>query len=177
MQRRAITCPTTAHLEVIDYDRTSLGILVESCTRFSPADVRCTRECSRRLDRRERADNDDPTERVLVVYANERVPGDAIAHALRLDDFIVELADASVSGAPPPEDYDAVVLVSQPSWVHHTHAIDAYVRDHSAGLLDRPSRTFSVPRWWSRRSIDTLATAFARVFADDIPSSIVVGHL
>lgn len=172
MERRAITCPMTAHLEVIDYERTSLGILVDRCTRFSPGDVRCTRECSRRLDRRDRADNDDPTERVLVVYANERIPADAIAHALRFDDFIVELADACVSGAPPPEDYDAVVIVSQPYWPHQTRAIDAYVREHPTGLQDRPSRTFSVPRWWSRRSIETLATTFARAFAEAIPSAI-----
>jgi hypothetical protein len=173
MERRALTCPMTAHLEVIDYERTSLGILVEGCTRFSPGDVRCNRECSRRLDRRDRADNDDPTERVLVVYARERGPAEAIAYALRLDDFTVELADACVAGAPPPEDYDAVVIVSQPNWLNFTHAIDAYVGEHAAGLLDRPSHTFDVPRRWSRRSIDTLATAFARAFGDAIPSSIV----
>jgi hypothetical protein len=175
MERRAITCPMTAHLEVIDYERTSLGILVEGCSRFSPGDIRCNRECSRRLDRRDRADNDDPTERVLVVYARERVPAEAIAYALRLDDFIVELADACVSGAPPPEDYDAVVIVAQPNWLNYTHATDAYAREHAAGLRDRPSRTFSVPRRWSRRSIDGLATAFARSFADAIPSSTGVG--
>lgn len=176
MERRAITCPTTTHLESIDYERTSLGIVVEACTRFSPGDIRCTCECARRLDRSDRADNDDATERVLVVYAKERVPAEAIAHALRVDDFIVELADACVLGAPPPEDYDAVVIVAQPNWLHHTRAIDAYVRDHPAGLQDRPSRTFSVPRRWSRRSIDRQAAAFVRTFADDIPSSIVVEH-
>jgi hypothetical protein len=173
MERRAITCPITAHLEVIDCERTSLGILIEGCSRFSPGGARCNRECSRRLDRRERVDNDDPTERVLVVYARERLPAEAIAHALQLDDFTVELADACVVGAPPPEDYDAVVIVSQPNWLNYTRAIDAYVAEHAAGLQDRPSRTFSVPRRWSRRSIATLATTFAHWFGDAVPSSIV----
>jgi menaquinone-dependent protoporphyrinogen IX oxidase len=107
------------------------------------------------------------------VYASESAPAEAIAHALRVDDFIVELADACVAGAPPPEDYDAVVIVAQPNWLNYTHAIDAYVREHPRGLQDRPTRTFTVPRWWSRRSIDTLAIAFAREFGDAIPSSIV----
>lgn len=170
MERKAITCPRSAHFEVIDYERTPLGILVTGCTRFPLGDVTCTCECARRLDRSDRANNADPTERVLVVYAGSREPADAVAHALRADDFTVELADASLRGAPPPEDYDAVVLVARPSWLERTKEIDAYVRDHQDGLCDRPSRVFTVPRRWSQRSIERRATAFARLFADDIPS-------
>jgi hypothetical protein len=171
MDRRAITCPVTAHLEAIDYERTSLGVIVERCTRFPAGDVQCSCECARRIDRHDRADCGDPTERVLVVYAGERAPADVVAHALRADDFTVELADASVAGSPPPEDYDAVVLVVRAGWLHHGRAISDYARDHDNGLRARLTRTFAVPRRWARKSIEQRANAFARLLADDIPSS------
>lgn len=170
MDRRAITCPVTAHLEAIDHERTSLGVIVERCTRFPFGDIECSCECARRIDRHDRADCGDPTERVLVVYAGERAPADAVAHALRVDDFTVEVANASVAGSPPPEDYEAVVLVVRPGWLQ-ARAIAAYVRDHENGLRDRLTRRFAVPRRWARGSIQQRANAFARLLADDIPSS------
>jgi hypothetical protein len=172
MERRAITCPHTAHLEVIDHERSPLGMLVTGCTRFAPGDVRCNRECARRFDLRDRANNADPTERVLVVYAGSREPAEAIAQALRADDFTVELADARLQGAPPPEDYDAVVLVARASGLDHTRYIDAYAREHQETLRDRPSRVFTLPRRWSQRSLERKAMAFAQLLADDIPSAV-----
>jgi hypothetical protein len=167
MERKAVTCPQTAHLEVIDYERTSLGMLLTECSGFAPGVVCCNRECARRFDLRDRANNADLSERVLVVYAGSRRPAEAIAHALRADDLTVELADARLYGTPPPEDYDAVVLVARA----HETAIAAYAREHLEGLRDRPSRVFTVPRQWSQRSLEQTAMAFAELLADDIPSA------
>jgi len=169
MERRAITCPVTSQLETVDYERTSLGVIVEGCTRFPFGNIECTCECARRIDRQDRLDNDDPTERVLVVYAHERDPAEVIAHALRADDFTVELADACVAGAPPPEDYDGVVLVVRPGWFHHARAIDTFVRDHEAALRARLTRTFTVPQ--ARAALATSARGFVRSFADEIPAA------
>jgi len=160
-------------LEVIDCERTPLGMLVTGCTRFSSGAVGCNGECARRFDARDRANNADPTERVLVVYAGSREPAEAIAQVLRADDFTVELADARLHGAPPPEDYDAVVLVVRSSGLDHTKEIDAYAREHEEGLRDRPSHVFTVPRRWSQQSLERKVIAFARLFADDIPSADV----
>jgi hypothetical protein len=66
MPRKLITCPDTAHLEEIDYDDHSLGLLIVACTGV-PCDTPCERTCAARLDRRRRAalaeldlDDDDP---------------------------------------------------------------------------------------------------------------------
>jgi hypothetical protein len=170
MERRAITCPVTAHLETVDYERTSLGVIVEGCTRFPSGNIECPCECARRIDRRDRANNDDPTERVLVVYAHDREPAEVIAHALRVDDFTVELADACVVGVPPPEDYEAVVLVVHRGWFHHAHALETYVREHETALRARPTGTFMVPHA-PDHTIESHARAFVRSFADVIPAA------
>lgn len=50
-----VTCPETAHLEEIEYVDSPVGMLITSCTRFSPASaVTCNRECAARLDRKRR---------------------------------------------------------------------------------------------------------------------------
>ena len=55
MAYKLVTCPETAHLEMIDYDEHPLGVLINGCSRFRPAcDVRCTRTCAAYLDRRDR---------------------------------------------------------------------------------------------------------------------------
>jgi len=38
---RLITCPETAHLEMIDYEDTPFGMVIAGCSRFRPA---CARE-------------------------------------------------------------------------------------------------------------------------------------
>lgn len=172
MERRAITCPLTGQLETIDYERTSVGMIIERCTRFPSGDIKCTCECARRIDRHDRADNDDPTERVLVVYAHDRKPAEVIAKALRADDFTVELTDACVSGVAPPEDYDAVVLVVQHGLFHHAHAVETFARDHEQALQARLTRTFTVTHSLDRRSFEQQAQAFVRKFADEIPQPL-----
>jgi hypothetical protein len=51
---RLITCPESAHLELIEYDDTPFGMLVVACSRFQPScAVNCPRTCAARLDRRD----------------------------------------------------------------------------------------------------------------------------
>lgn len=60
MERKPITCPETAHLEQIDLEHTSDGIVISGCSRFNPPDsIDCARECARRLDKRERVVRDE----------------------------------------------------------------------------------------------------------------------
>jgi hypothetical protein len=57
MAYRLITCPETAHLELIEYERDPLGLLVQACSHYRPPHcLRCPRTCASRLDRRERQD-------------------------------------------------------------------------------------------------------------------------
>ena len=42
MERKLITCPISAHLEEIEYERTPLGIVIDQCSRFVP---RCAIVC------------------------------------------------------------------------------------------------------------------------------------
>ena len=51
---RLITCPETAHLEMIEYDETPLGCLVAACSRYRPVcAIECPRTCAARMDRRD----------------------------------------------------------------------------------------------------------------------------
>jgi hypothetical protein len=51
---RLITCPETAHLEMIEVEQTPFGLVVEACSRFRPAcAVDCPRTCAARMDRRD----------------------------------------------------------------------------------------------------------------------------
>jgi len=59
MASRLITCPETAHLELIDFDDSPLGMLISGCSRFQPAcAAKCPRTCAARFDRRDRAVTD-----------------------------------------------------------------------------------------------------------------------
>jgi hypothetical protein len=61
MSYRLITCPETAHLEMIEDEPHPLGLLILACSRFRPScAVACPRTCAARLDRRDRQD-DFPT--------------------------------------------------------------------------------------------------------------------
>ncbi len=172
MERKAITCPRSGHLEVIDYEPTPLGLIVLGCTRSSPGELRCTCECARRIDRRDRSTSvEDPGERVLVVYAGPRDPAETIARALRDDQLWVEIADVRLRGTPPPEDYDAVVFIAPATSPGGQRALDAYMAANLDGLSDRPTRTFSVPDTCSQRVIELRAIAFARLLADDLPAA------
>jgi hypothetical protein len=51
---RLITCPETAHLEMIEVEDTPVGCVIVACSRFRPAcAVGCPRTCAARMDRRE----------------------------------------------------------------------------------------------------------------------------
>lgn len=51
---RLITCPETAHLELIEYEHTPYGYVISACSRFRPAcKVGCPRTCAARMDRRD----------------------------------------------------------------------------------------------------------------------------
>lgn len=147
MERKVITCPVTGHLETIDLERTELGIIVGGCSRFSPPeDIACECECARRLDRRDRREAEDK-DRVLVLYAGGtrgRIPADVIATAMRKDAFEVELADAESRGAPPPEDYDAVVIVATLRAWGYPMATTQFLRDHADVLRTMPTWFVSV---------------------------------
>jgi len=71
MAHRLVTCPETAHLELLEYEDTPCGMLVVACSRFRPAcAVECPRTCAARLDRRGREQHGegerDDDERVAV---------------------------------------------------------------------------------------------------------------
>lgn len=56
MSLRLVTCPETAHLELISYQEHPLGTLVDECSRFAPSCIpTCPRTCAERLDRRKRS--------------------------------------------------------------------------------------------------------------------------
>lgn len=56
MPSMLVTCPETAHLEEIDYEDSSAGLLVASCSGFaSPCSMSCGVTCAALLDRKRRA--------------------------------------------------------------------------------------------------------------------------
>ena len=60
MECKHIICPETAHREQIDYESTPVGLIILGCSRFQPrCNVECARACARKIDRRERALDDD----------------------------------------------------------------------------------------------------------------------
>jgi len=53
MAFQLVTCPETAHLEMIESEDTELGLVIAACSQFHPAcEVACPRTCAARLDRR-----------------------------------------------------------------------------------------------------------------------------
>jgi hypothetical protein len=55
MPYQLVTCPESAHLELIDYADTPCGKLILGCSSFRPpCNVGCPRTCAALLDRRER---------------------------------------------------------------------------------------------------------------------------
>jgi menaquinone-dependent protoporphyrinogen IX oxidase len=150
MEHKRVTCPETGHLEEIDLDRTSVGLVIEGCSRFHPrCDLGCTRECAKRMDRRERIDVDGQ-DRILVVvsgmHAQTTRIGDAIADALRQDNFVVELATIEAGGIPPLEDYDGVVIGAPVRLGDNARVLGDYLRTHRETLAAMPAFFFAVGR-------------------------------
>ena len=53
MAYQLVTCPESAHLELIELEQDPLGLLVQACSRFRPPHcLHCPRTCAARLDRR-----------------------------------------------------------------------------------------------------------------------------
>lgn len=199
MERKRITCPETAHLEEVDLERTPLGIVIGGCSRFEPrCALRCTRECARRMDRRDSREGDD-RDRVLVVYAGAKqtLPvSTALAAELAREGITVEQADVDL-GAPPPADYDAVVIGTPVRFGRIPRSLRAYLSEHRAGLAELPTFLYVVhrtdevdpelvretgwrptyaigvarPPWWGRGSSHRMARArqLARLVVDEIP--------
>jgi menaquinone-dependent protoporphyrinogen IX oxidase len=153
MERKRITCPETAHLEEIDLERTPVGLVIHECSRFHPSrDLACTRECAKRMDRRERIDI-DAQDRILVIvsgmHAQTTRIGEAIADALRQDGFTAELATLEAGAVPPLEDYDGVVIGAPVRRGPHARTVADYVRAHHDTLTAMPAYLFTVGRDWS----------------------------
>jgi hypothetical protein len=156
VERKLITCPGSAHLEEIEMERTPFGIVIVSCSRFTPAcEVTCARDCAARMDRRDRLRATEMRERVLIVYADDATHrlAEQLAPMLVQDDFVVELADASTRAMPPPQDYEAVVVVAPVHRRRLARGTADYVTDHHDALMEMPS--FFVPI--SARSDDDLS--------------------
>jgi Flavodoxin domain len=160
VERKRITCPETAHLEEVDLEPTPLGMVVTGCSRFEPrCEVQCTRECARRMDRRDRYDVDQRGERVLVVYADAkrtRTLSNALAAALASEGMIVEQADVGLA-APPPADYDAVVIGTSLRFGRFPRTVRAYLAEHRAALAQIPTFLYVVDR---SDDIDEVARTF-----------------
>lgn len=72
MAYRFVTCPETAHLEMIEHEDTPCGMLILGCSLFRPpCSLACQRTCAARFDRRDRTlepdDLDAPDASVLEV--------------------------------------------------------------------------------------------------------------
>lgn len=186
MERKRITCPETAHLEVIELEHTPCGIVIAGCSRGVP----CSHECARRMDLRD--GTDQRNERVLVAFASydgaTQGVAQTIADALRRDGLAVEVADVARGVAPPPEDYDAVVLGSRVRFGIPSRAAVDYVGRYREALRAMPAFWFTVGRptldritsrtgWVPGRVAQFRRTTeradvetFARSIADEIPS-------
>jgi hypothetical protein len=83
MSYRLLTCPETAHLELIEHLDDALGTLVVACSRFRPpCELQCPRTCAARLDRGARDSLDsieivdaspDPTAVLVLRPSRQRV--------------------------------------------------------------------------------------------------------
>jgi hypothetical protein len=159
MERKRITCPETARLEEIDLEHTPLGTVIAGCSRFSPrCAVECGRECTARMDRHDRRDRDDHTERVLVACTGTDAQTAAISRALAdelgRDQLIVEVADLDRGIPPAPADYEAVVIAAPVRFGRLARSARTYVEAHRRALSAMPGFLISVRRSRASRSLD-----------------------
>jgi menaquinone-dependent protoporphyrinogen IX oxidase len=199
--RKLVTCPETGHLEDVALEDTPLGLVVTGCSRFAGDEPACPRECCRRMDRRDREAR-DTRDRVLLVVgcldADAARLGSELAESLARDGLVVEVCSLAAGGAPPLEDYHAVVIGARVRFGHLETAVADYIRRHRAELASVPAFFFTVggrslfdraghARRMTRRTgwHPTAAAAFAdagalqrsdvwafaREIADEIPSA------
>jgi menaquinone-dependent protoporphyrinogen IX oxidase len=148
MERKRITCPETGHLEQIDLERTPLGLLIAGCSRFRrPCTLGCSRECAKRMDRRDHRDVDDQ-DRVLIVVAGAHALtaqiADVLTDDLKLDGLVVERATLDDGVPPPLSDYDAVVLGAPVQLRRGASRLADYVREQATELATIPAFLFVV---------------------------------
>lgn len=80
-----MTCPETAHLEMIGYEDHPLGMLLDSCSRFAPpCELACRRTCAARLDLRARARGERELE---ALFQGSLVVGDDTSLGIDLFDL------------------------------------------------------------------------------------------
>lgn len=143
-----VSCPVTGQSHQVSVDVTPCGSLIRRCSRFVPSDeVHCGGTCAAAIDRELAVDRAHRAERVLVLYGNSRHT-ESIAHQigafLSFDGLVVEYADTDASDAPPPEDYDAVVVGFSPRFRRPPRSIVKYIEDHRASLRAHPTFLFLV---------------------------------
>lgn len=71
MERKLITCPETGYFEVIEVERTALGSLIASCSRFERCHVECSRLCGARFDHRTDPSVDPDTGALVCIVPYE----------------------------------------------------------------------------------------------------------
>jgi len=145
MERKLIMCPGTEQLEVVEMERTPLGIVIGSCSRFAPTcALTCGGECAARMDREDRLVSPELRARVLVLYAGDSYRlAVQLASLLGADHLVAELADTDTQGAPPPQDYDAVVVVAAMHRRRLARSMVDYITAHHYEMTGLPS--FFVP--------------------------------
>ena len=144
MERRHVICPVTGRLEEVDLERTAAGVVITGCTRFEPREaVDCGRACAPDIDRSDRRNIDDRVERLLVVTPGSdeltRSLAQVLTEDLARDGLTAELADAGVRTAPPPEDYEAVVICSRLRFGRHPRSLIDYIARNRAALAGMPA--------------------------------------
>jgi menaquinone-dependent protoporphyrinogen IX oxidase len=148
MERKQITCPETGSLAEVELESTPLGLVVTGCSRFQrDKGLVCTRECARRLDRRDHRMVDDH-ERVLMIFGGHshqivRI-AEALTEDLTRDGFIVERALLELGPPPPLEDYDVVLIGAHVLLGRHSKLVADYIRAHESALAAMPTFLFAV---------------------------------
>lgn len=142
---KLVTCPETGHLEELELEATPLGLVVVKCSRYAGEELTCPRECTRRMDKRDRcACANQP--RVLVLV--DRLEDDAARIASRLADVLlaqgVIVEVASVAARAPLADYDAVILGGGVRVGRLAPGLAGYLHDHADELRARPAFLFTV---------------------------------
>jgi menaquinone-dependent protoporphyrinogen IX oxidase len=147
-ETRLTKCPETGELVEVELERTTLGLVVQGCTRFHPRNgMECSRGCVKRMDIAECSKLDN-RERVVIVLANmhddaAHIAG-KLADDLAGDGLTVELANIGTCPPPPLADYDGIVVGARVRFGRHPRAIVDFVRSHREQLESMPASFYSV---------------------------------
>jgi menaquinone-dependent protoporphyrinogen oxidase len=110
--------------------------------------------------------------RILVLYAGRhghtRAIAERIAEDLRAEGHEVELGDARLPGAPPPEDYDMVILGSSVVLGHHAVDVRNYITSHHEALAEMPTAFFSVSMAAARTGATSDPSGYLAALFEDV---------